>query len=78
MPSVLRIRGFRFFFFSNEHLPKHVHIEKQNSYAKINLVNLELIENIGFNSKELKEIMKIVELHRSDFIKAWDEYFKKA
>jgi len=78
MPSVLRIRGFRFFFFSNEHLPKHIHIEKQNSYAKINLVNLELIENIGFNSKELKEIMKIVELHRSDFIKAWDEYFKKA
>jgi len=78
MPSVLRIRGFRFFFFSNEHLPKHIHIEKQNSYAKINLVNLELIENIGFNSKELKEIMKIVELHRSDFIKAWDEYFKNA
>jgi hypothetical protein len=55
-----------------------IHIEKQNSYAKINLVNLELIENIGFNSKELKEIMKIVELHRSDFIKAWDEYFKNA
>ena len=78
MPSVLRIKGFRFFFFSNEHLPKHIHIEKQNSYAKINLVNLELIENIGFNSKELKEIMKIVELHRSDFIKAWDEYFKNA
>jgi len=78
MPSVLRIKGFRFFFFSNEHLPKHIHIEKQNSYAKINLINLELIENIGFNSKELKEIMKIVELHRSDFIKAWDEYFKNA
>jgi len=78
MPSILRIKGFRFFFFSNEHLPKHIHVEKQNSYTKINLVNLELIENIGFNSKELKEIIKIVELHRSDFIKAWDEYFKKA
>ena len=67
-----------FSFLVTSMLPKHIHIEKQNSYAKINLVNLELIENIGFNSKELKEIMKIVELHRSDFIKAWDEYFKNA
>ena len=28
MPTVLRVDGFRFFFFSNEHTPEHIHIEK--------------------------------------------------
>ncbi|MBE0499452.1 MAG: DUF4160 domain-containing protein [Campylobacterales bacterium] len=29
MPTVLRINGFRFFFFSDEHLPLHIHVEKR-------------------------------------------------
>ena len=28
MPTVLRIDGYRFFFFSDEHTPEHIHIEK--------------------------------------------------
>ena len=28
MPTVLRIEGFRFFFFSDEHDPSHIHVEK--------------------------------------------------
>ncbi|WP_339864042.1 DUF4160 domain-containing protein [uncultured Algoriphagus sp.] len=28
MPTVLRENGYRFFFYSNEHLPKHTHVEK--------------------------------------------------
>jgi hypothetical protein len=76
MPTLLKEKGFRFFFFSNEHLPKHIHIEKQNAYAKINLINLEIIESYGFNSKEISVILSIVEKNRDDFIKAWDEYFK--
>ncbi|MGB0788697.1 MAG: DUF4160 domain-containing protein [Marinirhabdus sp.] len=34
MPTVLRLRGYRFFFYSNEHLPIHVHVE--NSEILIN------------------------------------------
>ncbi len=35
MPTILRIEGFRFFFFSNEGREKpHVHIESGENYAK--------------------------------------------
>lgn len=28
MPTILTTNGFRFFFYSNEHLPIHIHVEK--------------------------------------------------
>ena len=35
MPTVIQIKGYRFFFFSNErNEPIHIHIEKADSYAK--------------------------------------------
>jgi hypothetical protein len=35
MPTILRIAGFRFFFFSNEgEEPPHVHVERAESVAK--------------------------------------------
>jgi hypothetical protein len=35
MPTVLRVRGHRFFFFSNEgHEPRHIHLETADKYAK--------------------------------------------
>lgn len=36
MPTVLRIKGYRFYFFSNEGFePKHIHIEKADAIRKI-------------------------------------------
>ena len=35
MPTVLRIKGLRFFFFSNElGEPMHIHVETDDKYAK--------------------------------------------
>jgi len=76
MPTILKINGYRFFFFSNEHTPKHIHIQKQEKYAKINIENLQILDNYKFNSKELNEILKIVKENQQRFIKAWDEYFQ--
>ena len=56
MPTIFYIDGFRFFFYSNEHLPKHIHIEKAEKTAKINLENVELVKSLGFNASELKQI----------------------
>ena len=45
MPTILKLQGYRFFFFSNEHTPKYIHIQKQEKYAKIDLETLKLIIN---------------------------------
>lgn len=34
MPTILNIKGYRFFFYSNEHLPIHIHLEKGDATAK--------------------------------------------
>jgi hypothetical protein len=35
MPTVLLIKGYRFFFFSNEgNEPVHIHVERAECYAK--------------------------------------------
>ena len=76
MPTILKLNGYRFFFFSNEHIPKHIHIQKQQKYAKIDIESLQILDNYKFNSKELNEILKIVKENQQKFIKAWDEYFQ--
>lgn len=77
MPTLFILFGFRFFFWSNEHDPIHVHISKGESEAKFNVENIELVENFGFKKNELKMIESILEENRDIIIARWKEYFKK-
>ena len=56
MPTLFILLGFRFFFWSNDHEPVHVHISKGDAEAKYNVHDLELVENFGFKKSELKMI----------------------
>lgn len=75
MPTILRQSGYRFFFYSNDHLPVHIHIEKDNNTAKFVLEPLELVQSRGFNASELREIRKLVEENVILFKNKWNEYF---
>jgi hypothetical protein len=75
MPTILIKNGFRFFFYSNEHLPIHVHIEKDNKTAKFNLENVELVKSRGFNAQDLKAIRIIISDNVEFFKDKWNEYF---
>lgn len=78
MPEVLRIRGFRFFFFSREgQEPRHIHVEQAERYAKFWLDPIQLVESRGFRSSELRQLHNLVEEHRKTFIMAWDEHFNQ-
>lgn len=75
MPTIMIVKGYRFFFYSNEHLPMHIHIEKDFKTAKFNLLNIELVYSRGFNASELKEIRNLVNDNVVLFKQKWDEYF---
>jgi len=52
MPTVLIIKGYRFFFFSNEGSePIHIHIEKAECYAKFWIDPLFVAANYGLTAK---------------------------
>lgn len=79
MPTVLRIDGYRFFFYSNENNePAHIHVEKGDAEGKIWLEPLISIAYFkGFSSREQNEIMQITRENFPMFIKKWYEYFGK-
>ncbi|WPR76481.1 DUF4160 domain-containing protein [Algoriphagus sp. NG3] len=74
MPTVLRVNGFRFFFYSN-HLPKHIHVEKSGKTAKFLLYPSQLVKSKKFSASELSEIRTLIELNLQLFDQKWDEYF---
>ena len=75
MPTILFLFGLRFFFYSEEHLPIHVHVENGDGRAKIDVETAEVIENKGLKPKDLKRAVEAVRLYKDDIIKSWNEYF---
>jgi hypothetical protein len=78
MPEVLRIGGFRFFFFSREGKePRHIHVEQAERYAKFWLEPVTLAESRGFRGAERRELYSLIAQNREKFILAWDEHFSQ-
>jgi Domain of unknown function (DUF4160) len=72
MPVVLRIRGYRFWFYEADlDEPPHVHVGKQSGEAKYWLNPVGLSKSRGFHEYELTEIQKIVAEHRDELLDAW-------
>ncbi|MEA3352418.1 MAG: DUF4160 domain-containing protein [Campylobacterota bacterium] len=76
LPTVLRIDGYRFFFFSNEHTPEHIDIEKADMYARIELESLNVTDSYNLSSKDLKKLVNLVRKNKDKLKGEWDEYFK--
>jgi hypothetical protein len=76
LPTVFRIHGLRFYFYSHEpNKPPHVHVDGGGSSAKFWLENVSLARNVGFSAKELGQIQGIVRGRRAEFLEAWHGFF---
>ncbi|MBM3472314.1 MAG: DUF4160 domain-containing protein [Armatimonadetes bacterium] len=76
MPTVLRVRGHRLFFFSNGgHEPPHIHIEGGGRYAKFWLEPVALCRSTGYSPQELGTLRRLVEENRDFLERAWHEHF---
>jgi hypothetical protein len=70
----LKIEGFKFFFYANEHEPMHIHVMKGEEFAKIDLETLRVSQNY-MKPKNLKRALAIVEEYREKFEKDWNAWF---
>ena len=76
MPTLLRWKGYRFFFYSADGWePAHIHVTKDNKETKIWLHNLAVAVNMGYSPKELNEIIRKVREEQSRFTEVWNDYF---
>ena len=76
MPALLRVRGYRFFFYSLEaREPPHIHVAHAGRYAKFWLTPVILAEARGFRDHDLTELRRIVVQKKRFFLERWNEYF---
>ena len=76
MPTVLRIGGLRFHFYSHEPgEPPHIHIECGGTECKIWLQEIAVARNRGFSARDLSRALTLVREHRNLLLEAWYGYF---
>ncbi|MBQ9212480.1 MAG: DUF4160 domain-containing protein [Bacteroidales bacterium] len=77
MPEILRMFGIRFFFYSREHEPIHVHVKNADGKAKFDILpeGVVLVKNEGMKQKDIKAAEMVLEENKELAIEKWNEYF---
>ncbi len=77
MPEILRMFGIRFFFYSREHEPIHVHVKNADGKAKFDILpeGVVLVKNEGMKPKDIKAAEMVLEENKELAIEKWNEYF---
>jgi hypothetical protein len=76
VPTVLRINGYRFSFYSGDRPePPHLHIDKAGSTAKIWLEPVKVEYNEGFSAAQMRFILKTINENYTYIIDRWKTYF---
>jgi hypothetical protein len=75
MPTVLRLNGYRFYFFASEGSePPHVHVDKGAGTLKLWIEELNIAYVEDLKPSEIREILIIARSHRQHLLDAWNEF----
>jgi hypothetical protein len=78
MPEVFRMFGMRFFFFANEHLPIHIHVQNADGRAKFYILpKVKLVSNKGLKDSDIKLAKTVIEENKITIVKAWEVFHGK-
>ena len=79
MPVVFRFEGMRFHFYSYEGSPRepmHIHVARPDVDAKFWLFpEVRLAYNNGFEAREIRRLIDLVETHRGQIEEVWNAHF---
>ena len=78
MPVVLRILGYRFWFYQADlDEPPHIHVGKEGKEAKYWISPIGLARAGRFRDHELNEIERILVKYQDDILKVWQQEQQK-
>lgn len=77
MPELWRMFGMRFFFYSREHEPIHVHVKSAEGLAKFNVTaeGVEIVTNTGMRAKDLNLALMEILKRKNFVISEWERRF---
>ena len=75
-PTVLRVRGYRFYFFSREEARPHVHVQHPTGELKVWLEpEISLAHNYGLSPQRIAAVLRLTEEHHAQILAAWHAHF---
>ena len=78
MPKIFERDGYRFFFYSNEHRPIHVHVRYGSGEAVFEVeAVVQLRESQGLKVRELAKAEELATAHRGLILQKWNEHFNR-
>ena len=76
MPTILRVEGYRLYFYSHEPgEPPHVHIDKGSATAQVWLHDASVARSSGFTAQELGKLQRLGRGEQVVLKGAWDAFF---
>jgi len=72
-PRVFTEHGYRVVIYPNDHSPAHVHVIHADGKARVKLDPVELVNSWGFNTREIGDILDMIEDHQAELLAKWDE-----
>ena len=76
MPVLFYYLHLKFYFYSNEHEPIHVHVSTGQAEAKFNITpTTKMIENQGLKARDIRIAIKAIEDNRDIITRQWKEFF---
>jgi hypothetical protein len=77
MPTVFEKDGYRFFFYSNDHRPIHVHVRYGSGEAVFEVEKeIALRESQGLKVNQLSKAQQLAEENKQLIIRKWHEHIK--
>ena len=77
-PTILRVEGLRFYFFSREETRLHVHVQAAKGEAKFWLdPQVELAANYGLSPRTVSKALRIIREHEDEIRAAWKTHFER-
>ena len=78
MPQIFTKDGFRFYFYSNDHEPLHVHVQKGSGEA-VFVVGDEVFlrESSGLKTREIAAAEHLAKEQKELILRKWHEYFDR-
>ena len=75
-PTVFRIRGYRFYFFSREERRIHIHVQHATGEAKFWIEpEIKLAQNYGLSARGVATALRLIREHEGEIRAAWEAHF---
>ncbi len=73
VPTVLRVGGYAFRIYPNDHAPPHVHAHAGGGRCRIDIATGKVSNVLGMKNPDAKEASAIVQAHSALLTRKWEQ-----